>query len=37
MAPDIEIRPESSLWKDSLNTKAVKELAKQLGRALKKV
>lgn len=36
MAPDIEIRPKSGLWKDSLNTKTVKELAKQLGRASKK-
>ncbi len=36
MAPDVEIRPETGLWKDSLNAQAVEELAAQLGRASKK-
>lgn len=36
MTPDIEIRPESGLWKDSLNNKTVEELASQLGRTYKK-
>ncbi len=36
MAPDIEIRPESGLWKDSINSETVKTLAAQLGRASKK-
>ncbi len=36
MAPDIEIRPESGLWKDSIDRKAVEILAEQLGRASKK-
>ena len=36
MAPDIEVRPESGLWKDSLNKNTIEELAEQLGRTYKK-
>ena len=36
MSPDIEIRPESGLWKDSLDKHAVVKLATQLGQAYKK-
>jgi len=36
MTPDIEIRPDSGLWKDSLNKSTVEELATQLGRTYKK-
>lgn len=36
MSPDIEVRPETGLWKDSIDKKAVVKLATQLGRAYKK-
>ena len=36
MCPDVEVRPESGLWKDSLDTKAAQEIANQIGRAYKK-
>ncbi|KAA3634782.1 MAG: DNA alkylation repair protein [Calditrichaeota bacterium] len=36
MCPDVEVRPESGLWKDSLDTKAAQEIANQIGRAFKK-